>query len=348
MSAADRQLARGMRELDAAVLALEGTDENAPAPLRSAAADVSRLEGEVARGEAALVGLGADQEALSAARTTLAEVEAQLDIDRDELDGGRGGRSARGRVRVAAERLARLRRAVGLERTIEEKESPTPPVPLDVSGPAWGASASSTRRSPSVVPASPMRSICPTSTYRRPSRAGRCWPWSRSCSPCRRRARRAHREPALHSRRGCRPRVRCRLDLDASPDPRTQRHYRLREEQIERRLRGRSALEFRLREAEEFRDAQLRALWATDSTRRRRFLRRGAAGRRGGRCELSSNAIVGPPTAEAVAQERWRRRAEEARRRRRPPVRWPRIDAARGRREAAAVGDDEAARAMAR
>ena len=354
MSAADRQLARGMRDLDAAVLVLEGTDENAPAPLRSAAADLSRLEGEVARGEDALAGLAADQEALSAARTTLAEVEAQLDIDRDELDAAQEAVRLEGECRVAADRLARLRRAVELERTIGEKEqSHATMVPLDVFRTGVGrlreldeTIAECSSGLSDEVDLSDVEISSPESRWQVLALVaivlavlgvGLVALTSSVLFMVVAIAGLACAVGSIWMRR----RV-----------PDLQRLDQLREEQIERRLRGRSTLEYRLREAQEFRDAQLEGLGAPDSSGAEAILateEQLAVDVEQARAELTSIVGPTPPAEPLVAQEAQAAAAAEEARRAFEATgalaadRRLRLDAA-----AAGVGADEAARARAR
>jgi len=354
MSAADRQLARGMRDLDAAVLVLEGTDENAPAPLRSAAADLSRLEGEVARGEDALAGLAADQEALSAARTTLAEVEAQLDIDRDELDAAQEAVRLEGECRVAADRLARLRRAVELERTIGEKEqSHATMVPLDVFRTGVGrlreldeTIAECSSGLSDEVDLSDVEISSPESRWQVLALVaivlavlgvGLVALTSSVLFMVVAIAGLACAVGSIWMRR----RV-----------PDLQRLDQLREEQIERRLRGRSTLEYRLREAQEFHDAQLEGLGAPDSSGAEAILateEQLALDVEQARAELTSIVGPTPPAEPLVAQEAQAAAAAEEARRAFEATgalaadRRLRLDAA-----AAGVGADEAARARAR
>ena len=354
MSAADRQAARGMRDLDGAVLALEGTDETAPAPLRSAAADVSRLESEVARGETALAGLAADQEALSAARTTLAEVEAQLDIDRDELTAAEEAVRLEGECRVAADRLARLRRAVELERTIAEKDqSHATTVPLDVFRTGVGrlrelegTIAECSAGLSDEVDLSDVDVSRPESRWQVLALAAIILAVlgvglvALTSSPLFIVVAIAGLACAVGSI-WMRRRV-----------PDLQRLDQLREEQIERRLRGRSTLEYRLREAQEFRDAQLEGLGAPDSASAEAILateEQLATDVEKARAELTSIVGATPPAEPLIAQEaRAATAAEEARRAfaatgelaADPRVR---LDAT-----AAAVRGDEAARARVR
>jgi hypothetical protein len=126
----------------------------------------------------------------------------------------------------------------------------------------------------------------------------------------------------------------------------------LREEQIERRLRGRSAMQSRLREAEELRDAQLKGLGANDLAAAEALLateERLVSEVESMRAELSSllaSAPSGEPLAVRLAQAE-----EEADRARRAFLATGELASdLGGRREAAAaaVRKDEVARAEAR
>ncbi len=126
VSAGDRAFARNLRELDGLVAAIDGAGLPAPGPLAAADAEVARLERDVAAGQESLQRLLADQEALWNAQTELAETEAQLESDRELLA------TAEEAVRLLAEqeeadsRHERFQRAVVVREEIADKESTHP------------------------------------------------------------------------------------------------------------------------------------------------------------------------------------------------------------------------------
>jgi DNA repair exonuclease SbcCD ATPase subunit len=118
MSAADRGLAESIRELESAIRVFDG-DAAGPGTLRGAQEEAERLSASVEQGEAELAALAVDQEAVSASRTTLAEVEAKLEIDREQLSVAAEAVRVTAAAREAESALARLDRAIEVQREIE-------------------------------------------------------------------------------------------------------------------------------------------------------------------------------------------------------------------------------------
>jgi len=133
VSAADRDLRRAMADLEATVRAIDGDGLPGPGPLRAASDEVARIEGDVQRGEGELARLARDHEALAAARSTLAEVEAQLESDRELLAASEEAATLLAEQREAEARYERFRRAAQLRADIAEAEERHPTLlPLPV------------------------------------------------------------------------------------------------------------------------------------------------------------------------------------------------------------------------
>jgi DNA repair exonuclease SbcCD ATPase subunit len=133
ISAADRPLRASMAELEATLAVLDGVGAAAPGPLRTVADEVARLSAEVERGEAELRQAATDQETLAAARTTLAEAEAQLDSDREHLATAEEAVRFLTQQRDAEARHDRFKRATALRDEIEVHEANHPTrIPLPV------------------------------------------------------------------------------------------------------------------------------------------------------------------------------------------------------------------------
>ncbi len=133
VSAGDRTFARNLRDLAAQLAAIDGTGLPAPGPLAAAEAEVSRLEGELARGEEELRQLRAGQEALWAAQSELAEVEAQLESDRELLATSEEAVQLLSEQEEAEARHERFQRAVVVREEIEKRETTHPStLPLTV------------------------------------------------------------------------------------------------------------------------------------------------------------------------------------------------------------------------
>ncbi len=126
VSAGDRALARNLRDLAAQVDAISGTGLPAPGPLAAVEADIQRLEGEVRNGEEALERLLADQAALWEAQTELAETDAQLETDRELLATSEEAVKLLAEQEAAESRHERFLRAVVVREEIEKKESTHP------------------------------------------------------------------------------------------------------------------------------------------------------------------------------------------------------------------------------
>ncbi len=126
VSAGDRTFARNLRDLDAQLAAVDGTGLPAPGPMAAAEAEVSRLEGELAHGEEGLRQLLAGQEALWSAQSELAEVEAQLDSDRELLATSEEAVQLLGEQEEAEVRHERFQRAVVVREEIEKRETTHP------------------------------------------------------------------------------------------------------------------------------------------------------------------------------------------------------------------------------
>lgn len=119
VSAGDRAFARNMRDLESHVAAIDGAGLPAPGPLAAAEAEVARLAGAVAQGEEALASQLADQEALWAAQSRLAEIDAQLESDRELLATSEEAVRLLDRQRDAEGRYERFHRAVVVRDEIE-------------------------------------------------------------------------------------------------------------------------------------------------------------------------------------------------------------------------------------
>ena len=133
VSAGDRTFARNLRDLDAQLAAIDGAGLPAPGPMAAAEAEVSRLEGELARGEEELRQLLAGQEALWAAQSELAEVEAQLESDRELLATSEEAVQLLSEQEEAEARHERFQRAVVVREEIEKRETTHPStLPLTV------------------------------------------------------------------------------------------------------------------------------------------------------------------------------------------------------------------------
>ena len=126
VSAGDRTFTRNLRDLDAQLAAVDGTGLPAPGPMAAAETEVSRLEGELAHGEEALQQLLTDQEALWSAQSELAEVEAQLDSDRELLATSEEAVQLLGEQEEAEARHERFQRAVVVREEIEKRETTHP------------------------------------------------------------------------------------------------------------------------------------------------------------------------------------------------------------------------------
>ncbi|MGO9178901.1 MAG: ATP-binding protein [Candidatus Limnocylindrales bacterium] len=126
VSAGDRALARNLRELAAQVAAIDGAGLPAPGSLAAAEAEIARLEGEVARGEEAFRGLLAAQGSLWAAQTDLAETDAQLESDRELLATSEEAIRLLAEQEAAESRHERFQRAAVVRDEIEKKESTHP------------------------------------------------------------------------------------------------------------------------------------------------------------------------------------------------------------------------------
>ncbi len=126
VSAGDRTFARNLRDLAGQLAAIDGAGLPAPGPMAAAEAEASRLEGELARGEEELRQLLADQEALWAAQSELAEVEAQLESDRELLATSEEAVQLLGEQEEAEARHERFQRAVVVREEIEKRETTHP------------------------------------------------------------------------------------------------------------------------------------------------------------------------------------------------------------------------------
>jgi DNA repair exonuclease SbcCD ATPase subunit len=133
VSAGDRAFRRNLRDLAARIDAIDGAGLPAPGPLAAAQAEVTRLEAEVARGEAELRSQLEDQEALWTAQTELAEIEAQLESDREMLAAADEAVQLLSEQEEAEARYERFQRAVVVRDEIEKRESTHPStLPLSV------------------------------------------------------------------------------------------------------------------------------------------------------------------------------------------------------------------------
>lgn len=133
VSAADRDLRDAMSGLEATIHAIDGDGLPVPGPLRTAADEVARIEADVRRGDGELARLARDHEALAAARSNLAEVEAQLESDRELLAASEEAANLLAEQREAEARHERFRRAAQLRADIAEAEEHHPTLlPLPV------------------------------------------------------------------------------------------------------------------------------------------------------------------------------------------------------------------------
>lgn len=126
VSAGDRALVRNLRDLSGQVDAIDGAGLPAPGPIASAEAEVARLEAEVAQGDEALAGLLADQAALWAAQTELAETDAQLESDRELLATSEEAVQLLAEQEAAEARHERFQRAVVVREEVEKREATHP------------------------------------------------------------------------------------------------------------------------------------------------------------------------------------------------------------------------------
>ncbi len=126
VSAGDRTFARSLRDLEAQVAAIDGAGLPAPGPLAAAEVEVARLQQELEHGEAALGEQLAAQAALWTAQSDLAEIEAQLESDRELLATSEEAVRLQAEQEEAEAAHERFQRAVMVREEIEAKESTHP------------------------------------------------------------------------------------------------------------------------------------------------------------------------------------------------------------------------------
>ena len=132
-SSGDRPFGRSLRALQSQVDAIDGAGIAGPGPLAAAEADVQRLETELARGEERIAAQLVDQRALWSAQTQLAEAEAQLESDREFLATSEEAVRLLTEQREADAEHARFQRAVVVRDEIEKLETTHPAtLPLGV------------------------------------------------------------------------------------------------------------------------------------------------------------------------------------------------------------------------
>jgi DNA repair exonuclease SbcCD ATPase subunit len=126
VSPGDRAFARNLRELAAQVDALDGVGLPAPGPVAAAEAEVARLEAALAEGEEDLRRQLEAQAALWSAQSSLAEIEAQLESDRELLATSEEAVRLLREQEEAEARHDRFQRAVAVRDEIENRESTHP------------------------------------------------------------------------------------------------------------------------------------------------------------------------------------------------------------------------------
>ncbi len=133
ISGADRGTSRAKRLLDRAIRDLQAKGERNPGRLKAARDEVARLERAVAEGEAALAALERDRDALTSARERRASAEALLRERRGMLEKARLAERLTAERTAAEERFERYRAAVEIATQLDTLRASHPsPNPLPV------------------------------------------------------------------------------------------------------------------------------------------------------------------------------------------------------------------------
>jgi DNA repair exonuclease SbcCD ATPase subunit len=126
ISGADRGTNSARRLLGDAVRRYRSEGTRNPGFVRQSRAELDRLQLELAEGEAALVRLEADRNALAVAHDRRAQLDAQLTRDQDALDAGERAVRLETSATDAEARYMRLRKAVELQTRITQGERDHP------------------------------------------------------------------------------------------------------------------------------------------------------------------------------------------------------------------------------
>ena len=133
ISGGDRGTSRALRKLDKAIHDLTTKGDKNPGHLKSAAAEVARLDVEVSAGEEALAQLEADRDRLVLARERRSEVDAQLAERKSLLEQARQAERLIADRAVSQEKFDRYRSAVSVTEEIvglEESHPARDPLPV--------------------------------------------------------------------------------------------------------------------------------------------------------------------------------------------------------------------------
>lgn len=133
ISGADRGTSRAKRLLERALRDLQAKGEKNPGRIKAAQDEVARLERTVAEGEAALAALERDRDALTVARERRAAAEARLRERRGMLEKARQAERLTAERAAAEERFQRYRTAVEVAAQLDRLRSSHPaaqPLPV--------------------------------------------------------------------------------------------------------------------------------------------------------------------------------------------------------------------------